>query len=255
MEIPGQLRGGKRTEVYSVNGERLDAVGSNLANAWVKNGQARWLSDKSIEITASEDDLDVLDVFVDKATQPTEETRAFAPTWKTRYSSITDFECQAYAAGIEIARDKVDNWLSIGDSKAPLPMEVGGVIIKTQADCREFTSGTFIRLVNSQSPAYKKRLNCELPQRNARRRNPPQKPKHEPRQVELTAKSKDQNGGCQYVNPTNGVRNCPWAALRGENFCLRHTPGAWEWLCDTPQPEGEHEFQEVADDGKEQPDT
>jgi len=41
MEIPSRLRGGKRTEVYSINGTRLDPVGRNLANAWVKNGQAR----------------------------------------------------------------------------------------------------------------------------------------------------------------------------------------------------------------------
>jgi len=248
VEIPGELRGGRRTDVYSANGMRLDPVGANLASAWVKSGEARWLSDKAIELTGSESDSDVLDTFFDKAVQPKEETRAFAPTWKTRYSTITDFECKAYAAGVEIARDKVDNWLSIGDGKAPLPMERGGVTFKTEAEYSEIASCVRILLVDPQSPRQK-RLNCERPRRYA-----PRNPSIQA-QVKLTRKSNDQRDQCHHVNPQDGARNCPWAAIRGERFCLLHTPGGRQWLCDTPETEGEQPWCEVADGNDDQPDT
>ena len=189
----------------------------------------------------------MLDTFFDKAVQPTEETRAFAPTWKTRYSTITDFECKAYAAGVEIARDKVNNWLSIADGKAPLPMETGGVTLKTQAEYREITSRIYIPWVNLQLADHQKRLSCERPRRYPRRKPAVQ--------VKLTSKSKDHKDHCEHVNPQNGARNCRWAAIRGERFCLLHTPGGLQWLCDTPETAGEQPWNEVAYDSDDQPDT
>jgi hypothetical protein len=184
--------------------------------------------------------------------QPSEETRAFAPTWKTRYSSITDIECKAYATGVPMACDKVNNWLTVGDDKSPLPMEAGGVITKTQAEYKEITSRPLIPLVNPQSPDFEKRLNCERPPQNARCRTSPRKPTT---QVELTCTSNDQEDRCQHANPANGPRNCQWAAIRGERFCLLHTPGGLDWLRTTVETDDEQLRFQATDDGEEHPDT
>jgi hypothetical protein len=224
-------------------------VGSNLANAWVASDKARRISEVAVQITPSEcEDVDTAQAeFWHHSTDfqdISDNMRNFRTAGRARYSAITHVECRAYAAGEEHACKKINNWLGIVDAKAPLPMEPGGVTLRTAAESNKIATWQNIPFVHPQSHDYQKGLQCERSDGGARsiiRR------KQDVASIRLAIKSADPNSRCKYADPKGGAESCQWAPIRGETFCLIHTPGGREWLSGTPGSDGDELRHEVVD--------